>query len=84
MSKKRSIGKIVKFLIFGLELPAFVLLGLYLGFLVEKGLGRSWSGAFVLSGALIGLVLGSMILWWTALRLYKRSKRSVTSPSHTV
>ncbi|MCP8308426.1 MAG: hypothetical protein H3Z54_06990 [archaeon] len=75
MSKKRPIGKIFKFLIFGLELPAFVLLGLYLGFLMEKGLGKSWSGAFMLLGALIGLAIGSAILWWTALRMYRKYRK---------
>ena len=75
MSKKHPIGKIVKYLIFGLELPAFVLLGLYLGFLVEKELGKSLSGAFVLLGALIGLAIGSMILWWTAQRMYRKYRK---------
>jgi len=82
MSKKRPIGKIVKFLIFGLELPAFVLLGLFLGFLVEEGFGRPWSGAFMLLGAIIGLAIGSIILWWMALRMYKRSiKTKIASNS---
>ncbi|MEM3624781.1 MAG: hypothetical protein QXL52_05760 [Nitrososphaerales archaeon] len=73
MSRRRPVGKIIKFLIFGLELPAFVLLGLFLGFLVEEGLGKSWSGAFMLLGAIMGLALGSIILWWTTLKIYRRS-----------
>jgi len=75
MSKKRPIGKIFKFMIFGLELPAFVLLGLYLGFLVGKDLGGSWSGALMLLGAFIGLAIGTMILWWTALRMYRKYRK---------
>jgi hypothetical protein len=73
MSRRHPISKIVKFLIFGLELPAFVLLGLFLGFLAEDELSRPWSGAFMLLGAIIGLAIGSIILWWTALNMYKRS-----------
>ncbi|MEM3437650.1 MAG: hypothetical protein QXP55_03830 [Nitrososphaerales archaeon] len=76
MPRRHPIGKIVKFLIFGLELPAFVLLGLLLGFFVENGLGRSYSGIFMLLGSIIGLVVGSIILWWTALRIYKKSIRN--------
>jgi len=74
-------GKIGKFLIFGLELPILVIIGLYIGFLFGENLNGPWTGVFTLVGAFIGLIIGSIILWWVAIKMYRTNKSSIKSSS---
>ncbi len=74
-------GKIARFLIFGLELPALVLLGLYIGSLLGENLDGPWSWVLALLGAVVGLIIGSIILWWVALKMYRMHKMQIEPSS---
>ncbi len=60
------------FLLFGLEMPALVLLAVYLSQAVTRTWEEPWRTATILAAASLGLLTGSAVLWWSALRVYRR------------
>jgi F0F1-type ATP synthase assembly protein I len=73
MTRRRIFKRTLKFLFFGLGLPAFVMIGLYFGWLLGKLLGRPFDFVFALIGSLVGLILSSVILWRVALKEYRKA-----------
>jgi len=82
--KQRSIfKKAIIFLIFGLELPALVILGLYIGQLLGKRLGSPLDMISALAGSLIGLLIGSLIIIWVTMKLYKKQSQRIIKLYHS-
>ncbi len=68
-----SLKQKVGFLVAGLQLPILVVLGLFASNTVTNTWSPFWRTLAILLGASAGFVLGSLILWWLALRLYRRN-----------
>ncbi len=64
-------------LVFGLELPALVLIGLYMSWQVTTGWGDPYRSLVVLTSSLGFYALGTLVMWWVALRIYRRQKRQI-------
>jgi F0F1-type ATP synthase assembly protein I len=73
MIRRKMFKHALKFLFFGLGLPAFVMIGLYFGWIFGKSLGKPFDLVFALIGSLLGLLLSSVILWKVALKEYKKA-----------
>lgn len=64
----------LKFLLIGLELPLMVIGFMLLFRYIFQQTGEPFASLAALAGALAGLALGSLFLWWYALHLYRSSK----------
>ena len=76
MSKPRLWRRAALLLIFGLELPALVLLGLYFSSELTTGWGEPWRTILVLVSSLGGYAAGALTMWWVALWIYRRQMNS--------
>ncbi len=75
MQKQGLWRRTVLLLLFGLELPALVLLGLYLSWEVTAGWEDPWRSLAVLTSSLGFYAVGTLVIWWVALRIYRRQKK---------
>ncbi len=66
----------IKWLIFGLEIPILSILGLLIG---KRLLGNNYFEGFLgmVTGAIIGLIAGSLILYLIAKRTYSKDKQII-------
>ena len=69
--------KTVLLLILGLELPALVLFGLYMSWQFTAGWQDPYRSIVVFTSSLGFYALGTLLIWWVALRIYRRQKRQI-------
>lgn len=54
----------------GLEMPGLVVLGLYSSQKLARMWAEPWRTLGVLVGTTAGFIIGSVVLWWAALKLF--------------
>ena len=67
---------LLKFLVIGLELPLMVILFMLLFKYIFQQAGEPLTSIAALAGALVGLALGSLFLWWYVLYLYRSVRKA--------
>ncbi len=61
------------FVILGLEMPGLVVLALYSSEAATRTWLEPWRTVAILVATTVGFVTGSVVLWWVAVRIYRRS-----------
>ncbi len=67
--KKKNLGRFfVQSIVFGLIFPCCILVGLGIGWMVGRNLGKPMDFVLALAGAILGLIAGTAILLWYVTR----------------
>ena len=77
MTRPRVWRRAALFLIFGLELPTLVLTGLYFSSEATAGWEDPWRSIVVLSSSLGFYTLGTLVIWWAAVKIYRHQKKPI-------